>query len=77
MGMSVDYVFTAGQPLPSQRYVWVIEPAQGDPVKQPVQLSHSGTLQAFFPQLRPQHGPFQAHIESSDGGRLSPSVSLR
>ena len=77
MGISVDYVFTAGQPLSSQRYVWVIEPAKADPVKQPVQLCQSGTLQAFFTQLRPEHGPFQAHIESSDGSRLSTSISLR
>ncbi len=77
MGMSVDYVFTAGQPLSSRRYVWVIEPAKADPVKQPVQLSQSGTLQAFFPQLRPEHGPFHVHIESSDGSRLSTSISLR
>ena len=77
MGMSVDYVFTVGRPLPSRRYVWVIEPAKADAVKQPVQLSQSGTLQAFFPQLRPEHGPFHAHIESSDGSRLSTSISLR
>ncbi|MBN1591033.1 MAG: hypothetical protein JW888_16085 [Pirellulales bacterium] len=77
MGMSVDYVFTAGQPESSRQYVWVIEPATGDPVKQPVQLSPSGTLQAFFPQLRPDHGPFLTHVESSDGSRLSTSVSLR
>jgi hypothetical protein len=77
MGMSVDYVFTAGQPLSSQRYFWVIEPAKADPVKQPVQLSQSGTLQAFFTQLRPEQGPFQAHIESPDGSRLSTSISLR
>ena len=77
IGMSVDYVFTVGQPLPSRRYVWVIEPAKADPVKQPVQLSQSGTLQAFFLQLRPEHGPFHVHIESSDGSRLSTSILLR
>ena len=77
MGISVDYAFAAGQPLPSLSYVWVIEPAKADPVKQPVQLSQSGTLQAFFTQLRPEHGPFHAHIEGSDGTRLSRSISLR
>jgi len=77
MGMSVDYVFTAGQPVSSQRYVWVIEPAKGNLVKQRVQLSQRGTLQAFFPQLRPENGPFRAYIESSDGSRLSTSISLR
>ena len=77
MGMSVDYAFTAGQPQPSLSYVWVIEPAKADPVRQPVELSQRGTLQAFFTQLRPEHGPFNAHIEGSDGSRLSRSVSLR
>lgn len=76
MGMSVDYVFTAGEPLPSQRYVWVIEPAMGDPLRQPVQLSSRGTLQAFFPRLHPRNGPFRTHIESPDGSRVSASVSL-
>ena len=76
MGMSVDYRFTAGEPQPSRQYVWVIEPAMGDPVRQPVRLSTRGTLQAFFPQLHPRNGPFQAHIESPDGSRLSNSVSL-
>ena len=77
MGMNVDYTFTAGQPLPSRPYVWVIESAKAGHVKQPVPLSQSGTLQAFFTQLRPQHGPFNTHIESSDGSRLSKSVPLR
>ena len=74
MAMSVDYAFAAGQLLSPPRYVWVIEPANADPVKQPVLLSESGTLQAFFTQLRPEHGPFHTHIESSDGSRLSSSV---
>ena len=77
MGMSVDYTFTVGQPRPSLAYVWVIEPAKADPVRQSVPLSQSGTLQAFFTQLRPQHGPFHTHIEGSDGTRLSQSISLR
>ena len=77
MGLSVEYAFTEGQPLPSLSYVWVIEPAKGDPVRQPVQLGRSGTLQAFFTQLRPDHGPFSCHIEGSDGNRLSKSISLR
>ncbi len=77
MGMSVDYVFQAGDPLPSQAYVWVIEPGKGSQVKQAVQLKRSGTLQAFFTQLRPEHGPFQSHIEDSNGTRLSKSISMR
>jgi hypothetical protein len=77
MGISVDYTFTIGQPRPREAYVWVIEAANADSVKQPVQLSPSGTLQQFFTQLRPQHGPFHAHIEASDGTRLSQSLSLR
>ena len=77
MGMSVEYEFTAGEPLPSNSYVWVIEPAKGKPVRQPVQLQRSGTLQAFFSQLKPEQGPFSAHIEGSDGNRLSKSISLR
>ena len=77
MGISVDYTFTIGQPRPSLAYVWVIEAANADSVKQSVQLNLSGTLQQFFTQLRPQHGPFHTHIESSDGTRLSRSMSLR
>jgi hypothetical protein len=77
MGMSVDYAFVVGQPQPSLSYVWVIEPAKADPVRQPVELSRSGTLQAFFTGLRPEHGPFHSHIEGSDGARLSKSLPLQ
>ena len=77
MSFSVDYQFTQGQPNPSWQYVWVIEPARGEPVRQDVRLTDQGTLPAFVQQLRPEHGPFQTHIEDSSGNRLSRSVPLR
>ena len=77
MSFSVDYEFTRGQPNPSSPYAWVIIPAKGRPVRQPVPLKPRGTLQGFVQGLRPEHGPFQTHIEDVSGNRLSQTVPLR
>jgi len=77
MGFSVDYQFTEGRPDPSARYFWVIERTQGSPARQPVRLEARGTLQGFVNDFRPEHGPFQAHLEDARGNRLSPTVPLR
>ena len=76
MGFSVDYQVSGGQPG-SSPYLWVIEPSKGRTIKQPVQLQPQGTLQGFFPPLRPENGPFQTHIEDGHGNRLSKSLPLR
>lgn len=79
MGMSVDYAFR-GSPSPSAKYVWVIESALGDSFAE-VQLSSSGTLQAFFPDLKPEHRPFRARIDElkseSQRQKVSNTVPLQ
>jgi len=77
MGFSVDYELIGGQPDPSTKYFWVIEPSRGQAVRQPVQLKMRGTLQGFVQQLGPGDGPFKTHIAGADGSRLSPSLPLR
>lgn len=77
MGFSVEYQVTQGQPLPAERYYWVIERAQGPPARLPVQLQPRGTLERFFSDFRPEHGPFQTHLEDSRGNRISASEPLR
>ncbi len=77
MGFSVDYRFTNGQPDPTAAYLWVIQPADGQPLAKPVRLQSRGTLQDFAPQLRPENGPFHTHIEDQRGARLSESHRLR
>ncbi len=76
MGFSVDYQFAGGEPG-SSLYLWVIKPSKGQTIKQPVQLRAQGTLQGFFPPLRPENGPFSTHIEDAQGNRLSKSLPLR
>jgi hypothetical protein len=77
MGFSVDYQFSSGEPSTTSPYVWVVQPAKGEPAKQSVRLSGRGTLQNFFPQFRPENGPFSTHIEDANGNRLSRSLPLR
>ena len=77
MSFSVDYQFTQGAPNPSWRYVWVVEPSNGPPAKIGVRLQERGTLQAFVLQLRPEHGPFESHIEDGQGSQLSRSIQLQ
>lgn len=77
MGFSVDYRYVQGGPEAGSRYVWVIQGNQPDPFRQDVQLQQDGTLQTFVPPWRPEHGPFQCHIEDGHGKRLSDSAPLR
>ena len=77
MGFSVDYQFAGAGPDAAAKYFWIIEPAKGQPLKQPVSLNAEGTLQGFFPPLRPENGPFRCHVEDGLGNRLSPSIPLR
>jgi len=77
MGFSIDYQFTQGQPEPAGRYYWVVERTQGPPARQPVRLEARGTLQQFITDFRPEHGPFQTHLEDGRGSRLSASAPLR
>jgi len=77
MSFSVDYQFVAGQADATTAYLWVIERAKGDPVRQPVRLSSQGALQILVPTWRPEDGPFQTHLEDARGNRLSESVSLQ
>jgi hypothetical protein len=77
MGFSVDYEFVNNPPSGPANLVWVVESGQGQVIKQPVQVSAGGTLQGFFPQFRPEHGPFSTHIEDQSGHRLSKSLSFR
>lgn len=72
MGFSVDYRFVQGGPDSSTRYVWVIQPASGQPTVVPVELEPSGTLQTFT-KFRPEHGPFQCFLaEETASGEHSP-----
>ena len=77
MGFSVDYEFTEGRPNPSSPYFLVIEPAKGPPARIKVLLNSKGTLQGFAVGWRPEHGPFEGHLEDASGNWLSPSISLR
>lgn len=63
MTFSVTYSFIEGSPQPGERYIWVIQPAQGEAVKEQVQLNSQGTLMKTVPQWRKQDGPFRTHIE--------------
>jgi hypothetical protein len=55
----------------------VIEPAKGPPARIKVLLSSKGTLQGFAVGWRPEHGPFEGHLEDTSGNRLSDSLPLR
>ena len=77
MGFSVDYQFTANQPTGPIPLLWVIQDGKGHSVKQPVQMASRGTLQGFVTQFRPEHGPFNCHIEDKSSNRLSKSIALR
>lgn len=78
MGFSVDYEFTQGRPNPSSPYFLVIEAAKGQPlpIKVP-RMTSKGTLSGFVRGWRPEHGPFEGHIEDAGGNRLSRSIPLR
>jgi hypothetical protein len=81
MMFSVDYRFMEGSPDPGSQYAWVIEPAKGEPLEQPIQAKRAGNLQAIAPQWRPENGPFKSRIDEvkSDGTRrtLSELAQMR
>jgi hypothetical protein len=76
MGFHIDYEFVQGQP-DSEGYIWIIERAHGAPAKQQVKVSGKGELYTLVPGWRPEHGPFQSHIEDRKGNKLSESIELR
>ena len=76
MGFSVDYQFLSGWSDTSAKYFWVIEPTKAKPVRQPAQLKIKGTLQGFATQLRPEHGPFQTHIDTGPEGAAEKGLRL-
>jgi hypothetical protein len=83
MMFSVDYRFKDFSPDANARYVWVIQPAKGDPLELEVtwQKRRERVLQAIAPQWRPENGPFKSYIDevAADGSRktLSESVDMR
>lgn len=67
MMFSVDYRFREDNtPDPAGQYFWVIQPANGEPWEQPVQLKKRSTLQAMNESWRPEMGPFTSRIEAAD-----------
>ncbi len=69
MGLSVDYT-VFGALDGSSRYVWVVSSQGGGDIDVEQKLAASGTLQAFFLKLRPEHRPFNCRIdEIAPGGR--------
>jgi hypothetical protein len=68
MGVSVDYR-ARGSLSSSSRYVFVVKSAAGEAVNE-VQLESSGTLAAFFLELKPEHRPFTVRIEEISPGSL-------
>ena len=63
MAFSVDYRFLDGTPNKEGQYLWIIQPAVGEPLEMPVQLKKKqDTLQTFVPQWKPNNGPFKTHI---------------
>jgi hypothetical protein len=77
MMFSVDYRFMEGAPNPAAKYAWVLEPAKGDPLEQPLKIKRADNLQAIVPQWRPENGPFTSHIDeiAADGTRRTVSQS--
>lgn len=66
IGISVDYQ-VAGSLNPSSRYHWVVKSGAGKSASE-VQLESSGTLAAFFLELKPEHRPFSVWIEEVTPG---------
>lgn len=80
IGFSVDYRFGGSNKGNETQYYWIIEPDQGEPYAEPVQLSDQGTLQTFVPWM-PGDGPFRCYLAkgSADGTHvaISPSIALK
>ena len=66
MGFSIDYEFVAGSPESDAEYFWIIEPSQGEPYAEAVQLSSKGALQTFVPWVK-SDGPFRSYLGKGDG----------
>lgn len=72
MMFSVDYRFREdNRPNKEFEYLWVIQPAKGEPLEQPVKLKRGDNLSAIAPQWRPENGPFTSRIVevAKDGTR--------
>ena len=75
MSFSVEYV-AAVSDSHSADYVWVIERAHGARNKRSIRLDKEGTLAILINGWHPTDGPFETHIESGSGSRLSRSIEL-
>ena len=75
MMFSVDYRFMEGKPDPAMKYAWVLQPAKGDPLEQPLKIKRADNLTAIVPQWKPDQGPFTSHIDeiAADGTRRTVS----
>jgi hypothetical protein len=63
MSFSVDYRFLDGKPDKEGRYLWIIQPAVGDPLELPVQLKKKqDTLMRLVPEWKPDIGPFKTQL---------------
>jgi hypothetical protein len=63
MGFSVRYFFVFGDPQPSAKYLWVIEPpGGGKPHELQVTIKRDGTLQTFVPQWGANTGVYKSYI---------------
>ncbi len=75
MGFSIDYQFDQGEPSSVGRYIWVIVPTVGKPESISVELESSGWLQALFPGLKPEHGPFRCYLAQAGTGTQPQPIS--
>ena len=66
IGVSVDYR-VVGSFTRSSHYRWIVKSAAGEATSE-VQLESSGTLAAFFLELKPEHRPFTVRIEEVSAG---------
>jgi hypothetical protein len=76
MSFSVEYEFAGTGPDPTVQYMLAMQRADGESMKRPEPLARQGTLSAFTPGWRSQHGPFRMHIEDADGKPLSNVMTL-
>lgn len=75
MGFSVDYRVLQGRPEPTSKFVLVVSGNGGKSVQQPLILKPEGTVEFFTPRLRPEDGPFSAHIVEIDTGGTQRDIS--
>jgi hypothetical protein len=81
MGFSVEYRVAGGPSATGSKHFWLIKPAQGSSSRQEISLRDRGTLEGFFPQYRPEHGPFEACVVQQDAlgkeSQVSPFITLK